>query len=417
MARLERQVAPIPQSYNNRSSAPTVATPPAGSFAWNHLLPQLERTLSAPATAASGKRSLMSEPQGLIILDEMPIQLALDLGLHTLVLIQAEYLRAQLYTAVEHENFALFDHFHARAELIARNGNAAQRAMLAAPMGDTSLLKLATFHNFKAHKELLRLGCDPNMADADGNTVLHLAALAGDASLLTLLVRHGGDLTVRGTTQKNVFQLAFEATYLNPQLPEVLTRLLVGALCRAMAATGKARRERQTDDVVQHAGLARRLLEPVNTIVKGKSFALRQIFLNQEWHNMTVLECALHNMPELALSLVQGGVQNNLERLLPDGNSLLHAALAHDNMDLFARLLTYGMSTDVVNAYGETVRSLARNHTRATQLLEAVTHGMALRTAIKRQDWNSMAVEYNWLHDVERDDLQRAIFSAIHAGK
>lgn len=61
---------------------------------------------------------------------------------------------------------------------------------------DIDLIQAITGGNTHLLHELLLLGANPNVTDADGNTPLHFAASFNDAQAIRLLLDYGAELSV-----------------------------------------------------------------------------------------------------------------------------------------------------------------------------------------------------------------------------
>jgi len=62
--------------------------------------------------------------------------------------------------------------------------------------GMTALLRAASDQNWKDVKKLMLSGADPSVADGQGLTALHYAAILGSMKLTQTLIEHGPDRLV-----------------------------------------------------------------------------------------------------------------------------------------------------------------------------------------------------------------------------
>lgn len=169
---------------------------------------------------------------------------------------------------------------------------------------------------------LLEAGADPNVADADGETPLHLAVRAGDAGLAQLLIRAGANVNARNFDGNTALDAA--RAFPRAKVRDLLTKCLLdaGANHEGPGRRGAAERrdanllfERAADAVVSgEIAALRELLEGEPSLVEARS---------ARPHRATLLHyCGANgveeerqrtpaNAPEIARMLLAGGADVN----------------------------------------------------------------------------------------------------------
>ncbi|NXH39252.1 ANR26 protein, partial [Dicaeum eximium] len=94
----------------------------------------------------------------------------------------------------------------------------------------TPLMKAVQCQQEKCVAILLEHGADPNLADADGNTALHLAVLSGNTTVAGLLLEHNASSDAQNQEGYTPLNLA-----VSTQHEEMLERLLKKAADRCAA--------------------------------------------------------------------------------------------------------------------------------------------------------------------------------------
>lgn len=145
-------------------------------------------------------------------------------------------------------------------------------------------------------RNYLSQGANPNLQNADGNTVLHLAAKQNNVEITKLLLKYGADPDIEN---KKGEKAAYYATYFNPQIVNNQIAKLLESMSTAISALfGTRRAMKQVDLMLEE----HKTLEKITTLKHLSPYVLKAIIIraakNDTDNLVAVLTSLLENQKE-----------------------------------------------------------------------------------------------------------------------
>lgn len=213
--------------------------------------------------------------------------------------------------------------------------------------GKTALFFAIEHNRIKTAKILLLYHADPNISATNGRSPLHVAAEKGNLALVRLLLCNRANPNISTTTGITPLHLSAQQGHF-----DIVKQL-----------------------VIQGANIAAQTAAPDNLLASDKTTTEIKDYLTKiapatKRATLSLLRAARENNRKEVISALDSGADINAS-LAPSGNTALHEATTHENIQIVTHLLTSQAIVDVQNMDGNTPLHLAleKNNQDIAQLL------------------------------------------------
>ena len=217
---------------------------------------------------------------------------------------------------------------------------------------------------------ITEFGCDTNIADSNGSTLLHYACKAGNVSLVQTLIEHKADITVKNNRGDMPVHIA--ADY---DREEVILALITEFGCDTNIAGSNGW-------TLLHYACKEGNVNLVRTFIEHKA----DITAKNNQSNMPVHIAVKYNRGEVILALItEFGCDTNIAD--SNGSTLLHYACKAGNVSLVRTLIEHKADITAKNNQGNMPVHIAANYGREEITVALITEFCCDPNIANSNDW------------------------------